>query len=176
MVDDDRDICQLCSDILIDSGYRVDTAENGEAGWQMLHGTRHNPDSYHLLITDNHMPKLSGIELIKKLRSAGMGLPVILASGTMPLDTEWLRLGAILQKSGPLDQSSLNHLLNRYLAPLTLPNYRASVAAFAIIGDLQLAAILPKPFSVDQLVQTVGEVLHTASPASSLDKNFIGLS
>lgn len=130
VVDDDTGICQLCSDILIDSGYRVDTAGSGEAGWQMLHGTRHNPYRYHLLITDNHMPKLSGIELIKKLRSARMALPVILASGTMPLDTEWLRL----------------------------------------------AAILPKPFSVDQLVQTVREVLHTVNQAKSLDKNFIGLS
>jgi DNA-binding response OmpR family regulator len=130
VVDDDKDICQLCSDILINSGYRVDMAENGEAGWQKLHGTRHDPDSYQLLITDNNMPRLSGIELIKKLRLAHMALPVILASGTAPLDNEWLRL----------------------------------------------ATILHKPFSVDQLVDTVREVLHTVNQARSPDEHFIGLS
>jgi DNA-binding response OmpR family regulator len=130
VVDDDKDICQLCSDILINSGYRVDMAENGEAGWQMLHGTRHDPDSYQLLITDNNMPRLSGIELIKKLRLASMALPVILASGTAPLDSEWLRL----------------------------------------------AAILLKPFSVDQLVDTVRVVLHPVNQARSPDENFIGQS
>jgi DNA-binding response OmpR family regulator len=97
MVEDDLDILQLCSEVLIDSGYRVDTAEDGEAGWRMLHAVRHGSTSYDLLITDNIMPKLSGIELIKKLRSVHMTLPVILASGAAPIDTECLHLAESLK-------------------------------------------------------------------------------
>jgi YesN/AraC family two-component response regulator len=57
----------------------VDTAEDGEFGWEALQAK-----NYDLLITDNNMPKVSGLELVKKLRSARMALPVILASGAMP--------------------------------------------------------------------------------------------
>jgi DNA-binding response OmpR family regulator len=41
-------------------------------------------NNYDLLITDNNMPRMSGVELIHKLRSEGVNLPVILVSGTIP--------------------------------------------------------------------------------------------
>ena len=91
VVDDDTDICQLYSDVLTGSGYRVHTAEDGEAGWTALNTARHDPDSYNLLITDYNMPKLSGFDLVRKLRSARMALPVILASGSELLNAETLR-------------------------------------------------------------------------------------
>jgi DNA-binding response OmpR family regulator len=56
VVDDDRDIRQLSAEVLIHSGYEVDTAEDGKAGWEALHATRHAPESYALLITDHNMP------------------------------------------------------------------------------------------------------------------------
>lgn len=75
----------------------MDAAEVGAAAWQAL-----NIDSYDLLITDNKMPKLSGVELVKKVRSARMALPVILASGIMPTEElnrhPWLQLAATLLK------------------------------------------------------------------------------
>jgi DNA-binding response OmpR family regulator len=97
VVDDDISIRELSTMVLSTSGYQVDTAEDGVAGWNALHAR-----SYALLITDNRMPKVSGIELVKRMRSAGMPLPVILASGAMP-DAElnrhpWLQLAATLLK------------------------------------------------------------------------------
>ena len=53
------------------------------------------------LITDNAMSRVAGLELIKKLRSAGMTLPIILASGTEPteeLQYPWLQPEATLLK------------------------------------------------------------------------------
>jgi two-component system alkaline phosphatase synthesis response regulator PhoP len=96
LVDDDIDIRLLSADLLFHSGYQVDTAGDGESGWEALQ-TR----NYDLLITDNQMPKVSGLELVKKLRSARMALPVILASGAMPEDLNrlpWLHLAAKLWK------------------------------------------------------------------------------
>ena len=117
VVEDDAEIRQINSGVLIQAGYLVDAAEDGEAGWKMIHAVRHDPDSYDLLITDNSMPRLSGYELIKRVRSERMILPVILASGSEPVSTVWLRQ----------------------------------------------VALLPKPFSPDQLVQTVKETLHWSS-------------
>lgn len=176
VVDDEPDTRQLLSEVLIDSGCRVDTAADGEAAWQVLHATRHDPDCYHLLIIDNNMPKLSGIELIRRLRSARMALPVILALGTTPINTDWLRLAVILQKAGPLDQSGVNLILKLCLAPCTPLARPASEAAPRIIEELQVTAVLPKPFSLDQLVQTVREVLHTVNLVSLTHENLIGLS
>ena len=79
VVDDDFSIRELGAVVLSASGYQVDTAEDGEAGWEALHAS-----SYDLLITDNTMPKVSGVELVKNMRSARMTMPVVLASGAIP--------------------------------------------------------------------------------------------
>jgi DNA-binding response OmpR family regulator len=81
VVDDDPSIRDLCTEMLISFGYHVDAAENGAVAWQAL-----NTDSYDLLITDHRMPKVTGVELVKKLRAAHMALPVILATGAMPTE------------------------------------------------------------------------------------------
>jgi len=97
VVDDDISIRQLSTRVLIHSGYRVDAARDGAIAWQAI-----NTDSYDLLITDPNMPQVSGIELLKKLRAARMGLPVILVSGVMTVEElnrhSWLQLAATLAK------------------------------------------------------------------------------
>ena len=70
-----------------------------------------------MLITDTDMPKMSGVELVEKLRSARMTLPVVLASAILPTEA--------LNRNPPL----------------------------------QLAATLPKPFTMGELLGTVKEVL-----------------
>src|ERR1044071_2825433 len=102
VVEDEMDIRRIYAELLIRSGYGVDTAEDGEAGWKMLHAVRHDPGSYDLLITDNNMPRLSGLDLIKKLRSARMTLPIILASGAPLNDIEELQLAAVLPEPFPI--------------------------------------------------------------------------
>lgn len=101
VVDDDTGLRQLGAKALIRHGYKVDAAKDINAGWEALQ-TR----SYDLLITDLDMPKLSGLKLVKRLRSARMALPVIVASGAMtPLElnqTPWLHLsGALLKPVSP---------------------------------------------------------------------------
>jgi DNA-binding response OmpR family regulator len=101
LVDDEESIRQLGVETLNPSGYRVDTAADGETGWEMLCATDHGLGRYDLLITDNNMPRLSGFELIKRVRLARMVLPVIMASGmapTAPINVEWLQLSAVLPK------------------------------------------------------------------------------
>jgi two-component system sensor histidine kinase and response regulator WspE len=79
VVDDDVAILQLSQHALVKSGYDVNAVVDGAAGWAALRS-----DHYDLLITDHNMPKISGVELVAKVRSAGMPLPVILATGTLP--------------------------------------------------------------------------------------------
>ncbi len=104
VLDDDPFTRRFTALLLARAGYVVDTAEDGEAGWDALCAT-----PYDLLVTDNDMPRLSGMRLIERLRFAGLTLPVIIASGLMELgeahDFPWLALAAILHK--PFSYSDL---------------------------------------------------------------------
>jgi DNA-binding response OmpR family regulator len=88
---------QLDSEVLRESGYQVDTAENGLVALHSL-----NTDHYDLLIIEEEMPMVTGLELVKKLRSNDMMLPVIMVLGTMPAretnPNSWPQIQAILLK------------------------------------------------------------------------------
>jgi DNA-binding response OmpR family regulator len=74
-IDDDAATRRIYCEILRKSGYRVDLAEDGPAGWEAL-----RLGGYDLLITENDLPKCTGSKLMKRLRSAGKILPLVLAS------------------------------------------------------------------------------------------------
>jgi DNA-binding response OmpR family regulator len=97
VVEDDVSIRKLSTEVLIHSGYAVDAAKDGAAAWEALQA-----DSYDLMITDNSMPKVTGVELLKKLRAARMALPVIMTTGTLPKEeftrSPWIQPAAVLLK------------------------------------------------------------------------------
>jgi CheY-like chemotaxis protein len=79
IVEDEAAIREIYFQALSLSGYRVQTAEDGVAAWELLR-TR----AFDLIITDNNMPRLTGLQLIDRVRTAGLTLPVIMASGIRP--------------------------------------------------------------------------------------------
>ena len=97
VAENDDDTRRLNAEVLMDSGYEVDAVEDGVVAWDAL-----QLNSYDLLITDDNMPKMSGVGLLKKLHAARITLPVILASGTMPVEElkqhPWLHIEATLRK------------------------------------------------------------------------------
>jgi len=116
VVDDDADLRHLVVEVLITSGYEVDDAENGARAWKALH-----LKPYDLLVTDNEMPEMTGLQLVEKLRSAGFELPVIFASGRLPVDlvtkNDHLGLAATLPK--PFTPNELTNAIKGLLPALT---------------------------------------------------------
>ncbi|WP_022852467.1 hybrid sensor histidine kinase/response regulator [Thermodesulfatator atlanticus] len=55
---------QMIANYLAASGYEVETAIDGEEAWEKL-----QKDQYDVLITDIEMPRMTGLELAKKVRS-----------------------------------------------------------------------------------------------------------
>lgn len=84
-------------EVLTTFGYDVDAAADGAAGWEAIQANH-----YDLIVTDNHMPKMSGIEMIEKLRSAHRTTRVIMATGHLPVfeiaRQPWLTPDATLQQ------------------------------------------------------------------------------
>jgi len=114
VVDDDSDTRQLSVDVLVGSGYDVEAVIDGAAGWDALQSTR-----YDLTITDNKMPRMTGLEMIEKLRSARMTLPVIMATGHLPMNEfarkPWLKPDAMLQR--PFSNDELLTAVKKALDP-----------------------------------------------------------
>ena len=115
LVEDESTVLEFNTMVLIRGGYLVTAVEGCEAAWEALQSA-----SYDLLVTDNQMPGMSGLELVSKLRSAQIGLPIIVASGGIEAE------------------------------------------GFAQNQSLQPAIALPKPFTADQLLETVAEALRRA--------------
>jgi len=80
VVDDNRIVRQANLDLLARAGYDVDGVKDGAEGWDALQ-VKH----YDLVLTDNSMPRMTGIELIEKLRSSTQTVPIIMATGFLPI-------------------------------------------------------------------------------------------
>jgi len=105
VVEDDISIRLPVTDALVRSGYQVDAAEDGAVAWEALQAKR-----YDLIITDNSMPKVTGVDLLKKLHAAGTTLPVIMATSTLPKE-EFTRYPCIQPTAMLLKPYSFHELL-----------------------------------------------------------------
>jgi CheY-like chemotaxis protein/anti-sigma regulatory factor (Ser/Thr protein kinase) len=66
LVEDDGDLRQALVELLAAAGIDVDEAEDGAAAWEMLDSGEANHD---VVITDRMMPRLDGIELLRKIKT-----------------------------------------------------------------------------------------------------------
>ncbi|HEV2694375.1 MAG TPA: response regulator [Verrucomicrobiae bacterium] len=103
VVDDDPHIRRLNIEVLAGQGYAATAAANGAAAWDEL-----QLNHYDLLITENEMPMLSGLGLIRRLQDAQRDLPVIMLTGTLPHEQlarhPELQIEAVLLKPCAFDE------------------------------------------------------------------------
>ena len=96
-VEDDDELRNVFAELLARAGYQVEVAEDGLIGWEAL-----RLGNYNLVITDNQMPGLCGLQLVERLRSTGNNLPAVLMSGFSNLEKlqshQWPQLTARLKK------------------------------------------------------------------------------
>ena len=105
VVDDEAEIRNLIREILVDEGFEVATAENGNSARAML-------EQFHprLVLLDIWMPDVDGITLLKEWNESGkLTNPVIMMSGHGNIGTavEATRLGAYDYLEKPLSLAKL---------------------------------------------------------------------
>ncbi len=127
VVDDDEVIRRINALVLRRFGFQTETAEDGEAAWEALQA-----NGFDLLVTDHNMPRLTGVDLVRKVRGARLKLPVILASRALP--TEEVQKDAGLQPmltlAKPFSGFQLLHAVNELIPQPALPVHAcADVAA-----------------------------------------------
>jgi len=92
VVDDDPFVREMICDILDENSYQTRQAEHGRQALDILQET----GSIGLIITDVHMPVMSGIELVEQVRRSDTGIPIIILTVNSELSTaiDAIRKGA----------------------------------------------------------------------------------
>ena len=190
VVDDEAEIRNLINEILVDEGFEVALAENGNNARTLMEQFRPR-----LVLLDIWMPDIDGITLLKEWHESGkLTNPVIMMSGHGNIGTavEATRLGAYDYLEKPLSLAKLvltikNALDASRLQKENLRLRRSPSEPARIIGKsklmAQLRGQLEKVAGLDTPVLIVGEpgtdkeavarYLHAAGPGK--DRSFVNV-
>lgn len=106
VVDDDPLSRSFLEEAFVNLGVKVKAVDDGLAAWRLLERSE-----FDLIVSDQKMPRMTGLELLERLRDAEKETPLVLvtAYGTTELAVKALRLGAddVLVKPVGLEQIEL---------------------------------------------------------------------
>nr|WP_259737576.1 two-component system response regulator RppA [Synechococcus sp. CS-1329] len=121
LVEDEEDLAAAIQTVLQREGHVVDRCTSGLEGWTLLSGEL---TTYSLAIVDWMLPGLSGVELCRRVRGAGLTLPVLMLTALADTShrVQGLDAGADDYLSKPF---AMEELLARIRAlQRRQPNYR----------------------------------------------------
>jgi nitrogen regulation protein NR(I) len=167
VVDDEPNLRRVLSAQLERDGYDVHAAEDGEQALSIL--KEHHID---LVITDLRMPRIDGMELLRRAQKLDAELPVVMitAHGTVDNAVEALKTGAFDYLTKPFDQIEVRTIVAKALRTRDLSATEASRpfheiplegARYGIIGQspsiLELYAVLDRVADTPTTVLITGE-------------------
>ena len=108
IADDTKNIRLLLGKCLRLEGYATEEAADGRQALEML-----TTQSFSLAFLDIKMPGLSGTEVLKAIRLAGIGMPVIIitAYATVKTAVECTQLGAVAYLHKPFTADKIRNVL-----------------------------------------------------------------
>ncbi len=112
VIDDEKLIRWTLEQHLAKDGYEVITADSAEKGFQLI--TDEAPD---LVLLDNRLPEMSGLELLEKLNPAERGVMVIMitAYGLVETAVKAMKLGAYDYISKPFNLEEISFVIRKAL-------------------------------------------------------------
>ncbi|MFB0562683.1 MAG: HD domain-containing phosphohydrolase [Candidatus Lokiarchaeia archaeon] len=110
VIDDEKTMCNLLKDSLSEQGYNVTTTQKARNG---LQHARNN--LFDLIITDLKMPKINGIEIMRRIKEFDPDNMVIVITGYPSFETvqEALRLGAYDYITKPFNLEEISFIVKR---------------------------------------------------------------
>ena len=110
IVDDEPNVRLVFRTALESAGYEVTEASDGNAALELIRG-----HPYAVVLLDLRMPRLGGLELLRRLRDEGLEAPVVIvtAHGSMPDVVSAVRLGAVDFLPKPLSLETLRRVVRQ---------------------------------------------------------------
>lgn len=91
-------------ELLGDEGFEVVAVADGGAGWSRLQAG----EVFDLLLFDDDMPGMRGLDLVTRLRGQGLTTPIVIASGSLTMsESERDRLGLFAVLPKPIKAAEL---------------------------------------------------------------------
>lgn len=114
VVDDEPMVAEYMTDLL--KGWGLDTTVSA-SGMEALEQITSSSQTFDLVITDQTMPRMTGLQLSRQLQHLYPGLPVVLYTGfgEQLTDTDTSEAGVIGLLRKPVDLKALHELLARHL-------------------------------------------------------------
>jgi DNA-binding NtrC family response regulator len=127
IVDDEPNVRLMLLTALESVGYDVFAAENGCAALEHL---RHTSSGCDLILLDLKMPKMDGMEVLRRLREEKIVVPVIIltAHGSIPDAVQSMKLGAIDFLTKPITPDALRRVVAEVIERQALPGDAARPA------------------------------------------------
>lgn len=154
-VEDDVEVRQRLENLLNKLSNSVKTAQDGEDGYQKFKENFDNNTPFELIITDINMPKLNGIEMVKKIREIHDDVSVILTTADNEKDTflESIELGVSSYIRKPINVTKLYENINKIAQKIYYKNqffkkqkeletYTNIIESVAVISKTDLHGII----------------------------------
>lgn len=155
VADDEALIRQVLHDALTERGHRVEVVENGDRAWAAV---RNRP--LDLAFVDIRMPGLNGLDLLRKVQSAALELPIIIMTGQTTLTNaiEAMKRGAFDYLPKPFDLDDVHTLVARAIEAtrLAADNQRPLPAVHG--RDEEIIGSGP---TMQQVYKTIGRIVRS---------------
>jgi len=180
-VDDEPNMRRLLEISLRQAGYQALSAANGREALEIL-----KTEQVDLVLSDLHMPGMSGLELLKNIRSDNEAIPFIMvtAQGEISTAVEAMKLGAADYILRPFDLEVLEvaiakaldvqrlQLENTYLKSSNQPDAEGLIGESAAMQALKKLILQVAPEKATVLItgetgtgkELVAKAIHMASP------------
>lgn len=160
VVDDESLMREFISESLLSHGYDVDCAENGVRAIELLGG-----EPYDIILTDFKMPKVSGIDVLRKAREKMPDSRVVImtAYGTVENAVEAMKLGAYDYITKPFGMDEILLLVKRAIEVKSLQeeNLRLKIELRERYSDRSVIGDSPVMRHIFDLIETVSQSRST---------------
>ena len=151
IIEDEKDLNYAMTKALRKAGYAVESAYDGEEGLDMV-----RQQVFDLVLLDLNLPKVDGIEVLRRIRENDLCLKVIIVSARSAIDDriEGLDLGANDYVIKPFDFKELEARIRTALRM----NWQSS-PTLLVIGDISLNTNTKEVKVADKIVDLTSKEL-----------------
>jgi DNA-binding NtrC family response regulator len=160
IVDDDRAICRVLEAQLSREGFAVASVCDGDTALEMTAKTK-----FDVVLLDLIMPGMSGIELLRELRSMTVPPEVVIMTGQPDVDTavEAMKLGAHDYVVKPVDTPKLKHVIRNAAERRRLERENQVLRHIVSQVDIESPIVSQSP-QMQQVLEIVDRVAPAVAP------------
>ena len=157
IVDDDADVREVVSEVLLRDGLEVVQAEDGRTGLE-----RARADLPTAVVLDISMPNMDGLEVLRQLKTLAPQLPVIMLTSTddIRVAVEAMQLGAYDYVTKPFELDELTLHVRRAVERQALLDEISSLRSELAHGGT-LATLMGTSQAMRAVIESVGQVARS---------------